>query len=35
LFYLPALGLAFVSAELTLIVQGALAIYYAFDPLRR
>jgi uncharacterized membrane protein len=33
LFYLPALGLAFVSAELTLVLQGLLAIYYAFDPL--
>jgi hypothetical protein len=35
LFYLPTLGLSFVSAELTLAVQGALAIYYALDPLRR
>jgi uncharacterized membrane protein len=34
LFYLPALGLAFVSAELTLVLQALLAIYYAFDPLR-
>jgi uncharacterized membrane protein len=33
LFYLPALGLAFVSAELTLVLQALLAIYYAFDPL--
>jgi uncharacterized membrane protein len=35
LFYLPALGLAWLSAELTLALQGALAIYYALDPLRK
>jgi len=35
LFYLPTLGLSFISAELTLGVQAALAIYYALDPLRR
>jgi uncharacterized membrane protein len=34
LFYLPALGLAWVSAELTLALQFALAVYYALDPLR-
>lgn len=34
LFYLPALGLAWLSAELTLALQAALAIYYALDPLR-
>jgi uncharacterized membrane protein len=34
-FYLPALGLAFISAEWTLALQGVLAIYYALDPLRR
>jgi uncharacterized membrane protein len=35
LFYVPALGLAFLSAELTLALEGALALYYAFDPLER
>jgi uncharacterized membrane protein len=35
LFYLPALGLAFLSAELTLAVQAVLAVYYALDPLHR
>jgi uncharacterized membrane protein len=35
LLYLPALGLAWVSAELTLALQAALAIYYALDPLRK
>ena len=35
LFYLPALGLSFISAELTLALQGVVAIYYALDPLRK
>jgi len=33
--YLPMLGLAFISAGLTLALQAALALYYALDPLRR
>lgn len=32
--YSPTLGLAFVSAPLTLAVHAALAIYYAFEQLR-
>jgi hypothetical protein len=35
LLYLPMLGLAFLSAGLTLGLQAALALYYALDPLRR
>jgi uncharacterized membrane protein len=33
--YLPLLGVAFISAPLTLILQAILAIYYALDPLRQ
>ncbi len=33
-FYLVTLGLAFLSAPLTLAVHGALALYYAFEQLR-
>jgi uncharacterized membrane protein len=35
LFYLATLGLSFISAPVTLGFHGAVAIYYAFDPLRR
>ena len=35
LIYVPTLALSFASAPLTLGVHGALAVYYAFDPLRK
>ncbi|MBV9486279.1 MAG: DUF1211 domain-containing protein [Frankiaceae bacterium] len=35
LVYLATLGLSFLSAPLTLGFHAAVAIYYAFDPLRR
>lgn len=35
LIYIPLLGVAFISAPLTLILQAVLAAYYALDPLRR
>jgi uncharacterized membrane protein len=35
LIYIPLLGVAFLSAALTLILQAALATYYALDPLRQ
>jgi uncharacterized membrane protein len=34
IFYLATIGLSFVSAVATLIVHGALALYYCFDQLR-
>jgi hypothetical protein len=35
LVYIPLLGVAFISAPLTLVLQAVLAGYYALDPLRR
>jgi uncharacterized membrane protein len=35
LIYVPLLGVAFISAPLTLLLQAVLVAYYALDPLRQ